>query len=67
MKIEITMTNVTVITSDCGIDKVIIETDLPPTVFPFKENAHFVLHVCKGDGEKYVIDNLGIIPEVINV
>lgn len=41
-------------------DKVILFTDLPPAVWPFKEETCLQFEVAKDKGEQYVKDNFGL-------
>lgn len=64
---QINVTSAKVLIAKHGPDLVIVETDLPPTVFPYKENATPRFEVAKGQGADYVRTHLGIEPEVINI
>lgn len=48
---------VEILVEGCGTDKLILGTDLPEGCYPFKGNASLVMHVAKGEGEKYAKDN----------
>lgn len=63
---NINISSVIVLVSENGMDKVIINTDLPPTVYPWTDAASLILNVAKGQGEQYVIKNFAVKPEVIN-
>ena len=65
MNIEIKQ--IIVLVREHGMDKIIIHTDsLPPTAYPWDENGSLVMNVAKGAGEKYVLDNFGISPDVVH-
>jgi hypothetical protein len=62
---QITIKSATVVMS-AGTDLVILETDLPPAVWPFEHQPSPRFEVAKGFGEQYVKDNFGLEPEVID-
>lgn len=65
MKIAFNVERVLVLNRQCGTDRVIFYTDLSPSVYPYKEKASLIMDVASGQGEQYVIENFGLIPEVI--
>lgn len=63
MRIDID--KVIVIQQQHGVDKLIIRTTLPSTVYPWDEPAHFLLDVVKGGGAQYCRDVFKIEPDII--
>ena len=50
-----------------GPDRLMIETTMPPAVYPYDHNATLILEVAKGSGESYCRDNFsGVAVEVID-
>lgn len=62
---QIDIIKVIVIKQRCGMDRLIIRTSLPSTVYPYDEPAHFLLDVAKGDGAQYAREVFKIEPEII--
>lgn len=62
---QIDINKVIVIQQRSGMDKLIIRTTLPSTVYPYDEPAHFLLDVAKGNGAQYSRDVFKIEPEII--
>lgn len=62
---QIDIMKVIVIQQRNGMDKLIIRTNLPSTVYPYDEPAHFILDVAKGDGAQYAREVFKIEPEII--
>ena len=62
---QINIDKVIVIQQRSGMDKLIIKTNLPSTVYPYDEPAHFLLDVAKGDGAQYAREVFKIEPEII--
>jgi Tat protein secretion system quality control protein TatD with DNase activity len=52
------------IVRNSGADLLLIETDLPYAVWPFKGRQYMEMSVAQGMGEQYVLDNFRIEPEV---
>jgi hypothetical protein len=50
-----------------GPDLVIVETNLPPAIYPFTENTSPRFEVARGQGAQYVRNNLSIEPEIIEI
>ena len=59
MKPPFTITKIIVLKTN-ATDKVILFTDLPPAVWPFKEDTCLQFDVAQGKGEQYVKDNFGL-------
>lgn len=62
---QVDIMKVIVIQQRNGMDKLIIRTNLPPTVYPYDEPAHFLLDVAKGDGAQYAREVFKIEPEIV--
>lgn len=62
---QIDIDKVIVIQQRNGMDKLIIKTNLPSTVYPYDEPAQFILDVVKGGGAQYAREVFKIEPEVI--
>lgn len=62
---QIDINKVIVIQQSSDMDKLIIRTNLPSTVYPYDEPAHFLLDVAKGDGAQYSRDVFKIEPRIV--
>jgi hypothetical protein len=56
------------LTNKRGTDTLFLYTDLPPSIFPYKENAVLKLELANATGKQYCIDNFKDLPiEIIEI